>query len=602
MDRRLKSVEIRYPGFTPQASEIRALSRELYRKLNVLDYKQSRSEAWIVFVGGTGTGKSTLFNAFCGLKLSRTGMERPKTIGPIAYAFHDLKIEENFPFNSIKIERQPLKIERQPLKIERQPLKIKRAIKIKRQLFKDKKSSDLNTSSNSLELKGKPGYLTIQEHDNQEWSPYLIADTPDLDSVDLKNHEMAEDLYLLSDLVVFVTSQEKYADEVPYRFLEKIIIEKKPYFFLLNKATASTTTAEIKKTFEQKSLTINDDRISLIPVFSSSTEKSIENDPSFQDFKDKVLSLLSEKGLHKFHQAETERRADELILSIDLLFSYLKNEEAESRKWQTRLDKLYQEACSNLLEEQKKRFTDESKEYLQQEIRKLFERYDLLSRPRKIIQGIITQPLRLLGLGKLFRVDSPDEAIKKVQAKIDLSSVSTALERFNRLVLETMSGLETDSPLATSLMGPGVVLSDREIKERVKEEQEALASWLEETFKELSRDIPKTKEWGIYSVSVFWGIMLLSLEASIGGGFTVLDAVLGTTIAPFISKGTVEMFAYNEIRKIANDLGQRYRDGFLAVVSLQRDRYLHCLKENIMSAEEIDNLRMVKDDLKGLGV
>ena len=96
---------IRCPGLTPGAGEIQQLAGALSKSAAVFSYKQVMPYLWVVFVGGTGTGKSSLFNAFCGSTLSDTGVERPKTSGPILYVHQDCPVEEAFPFASIEIER-----------------------------------------------------------------------------------------------------------------------------------------------------------------------------------------------------------------------------------------------------------------------------------------------------------------------------------------------------------------------------------------------------------------------------------------------------------------------------------------------------------------
>ena len=128
-------------------------------------------------------------------------------------------------------------------------------------------------------------------------------------------------------------------------------------------------------------------------------------------------------------------------------------------------------------------------------------------------------------------------------------------------------------------------MTNEEIMVCVKEEQERLAAWLEKRFEELSERLPKGKKWGIYSTSILWGMLILSVEAVAGGGFSVLDAVLDSAIAPFITKGAVELFAYHEIQKIARELAKRYQDGLLSVVYHQSKRYEKCL-ESLMTKEE----------------
>jgi hypothetical protein len=118
-----------------------------------------------------------------------------------------------------------------------------------------------------------------------------------------------------------------------------------------------------------------------------------------------------------------------------------------------------------------------------------------------------------------------------------------------------------------------------------------MAAWLEETFKTISRGIPKTKEWGIYSTSLLWGVLILSFETVVGGGFTVLDAALDTALAPFVTKGAVEIFAYHEIQKVAKELAKRYQEGLVSVVGKQRDRYRHSLTSLTTPLEEIEALK-----------
>ena len=95
------------PGLTPGASEIRRLAHDLPKRISVHAYKTDTLCVWIVFAGGTGTGKSTLFNAACGRPLSGTGVERPRTGGPIAFASRECLSEKGFPRMSVRIERKP---------------------------------------------------------------------------------------------------------------------------------------------------------------------------------------------------------------------------------------------------------------------------------------------------------------------------------------------------------------------------------------------------------------------------------------------------------------------------------------------------------------
>ena len=59
----------------------------------------------------------------------------------------------------------------------------------------------------------------------------------------------------------------------------------------------------------------------------------------------------------------------------------------------------------------------------------------------------------------------------------------------------------------------------------------------------------------------------------------MLDAVLDSVLAPFITKGAAELVAYEEISKITRELATRHKDGLTAIVEEQSLRYKRCLTE-----------------------
>ena len=189
-----------YPGLTDASSEIPVLVTDVAKRRAALHYKKMQTCTWVVFFGGTGTGKSTLFNAFCRRPISETGVERPKTSGPILYTYEDCAVVSEFPFEHMVVE----------------------------ELTKER---SIDRPSQGLSDK-----LLLLTHTDKTLQSLVVVDTPDLDSVEQIHRQIAEDFYLLADAVIFVASQEKYADEMTCQFLAKVIEENRPVYFLLNKA------------------------------------------------------------------------------------------------------------------------------------------------------------------------------------------------------------------------------------------------------------------------------------------------------------------------------------------------------------------------------
>ena len=176
-----------YPGLTEGYQELDGLIIALQKRLQAFFFKEQTQELWVVLLGGTGTGKSPLFNALCGKALSETGVERPKTRGPVAFAHRPVSSEEEFLYPGLPAVQQSLE--------------------------------EAEATPNG----GIPGKLLVLGHEREEWSHLVFVDTPDVDSVEAENRKITEDLTLLADVLVFVTIQEKYADEVPFRVLIKLL-------------------------------------------------------------------------------------------------------------------------------------------------------------------------------------------------------------------------------------------------------------------------------------------------------------------------------------------------------------------------------------------
>lgn len=546
---------IQCPGLTPGAGQIYGLSRDLAKRMAVFSYKRTQPCLWIVFLGGTGTGKSTLFNAFCGGDLSETGVERPKTFGPVVYAHQDRSLKNGFPFPHMQVEIHP------------------------------------QEAVGSTPVQGSPGRLLILTHHREGLFHVAVVDTPDLDSVEKENRQFAEDVYLLADAVVFVTSQEKYADEVPFQFLEKVVEESKPYYFLLNKVQVGISREDVRDTLETRGLTLHLNRIWLLSYAPRNPSRQISEDSSFLDFSDRLCQDLSKGFTGRPGKEFSLRQRQDLRARIALLLELLEQENQATQRWIEELQVLFGKATRGLMEGERERFAARNREFLKEETRRLFNRYDLLAKPRHFVKSLLFKPFTVLWGLKGSPSRSRKEELVKVRQKIDLAALQRVLEKFNASVLEKLSPPDQTAPLFQELRRPELALDEEEIRARVLEKQGHLEKWLEEKFRRLSEDLPKRKKWGIYSTSVLWGILILSFETVVGGGFTILDAALDSALAPFVTKGTVELFAYQEIRKITRELALQYQEGLASVVALQRDRYRACVESLMTPGGTVERLK-----------
>ncbi|MBT8218101.1 MAG: 50S ribosome-binding GTPase [Acidimicrobiia bacterium] len=147
-----------------------------------------------VVLGSTGSGKSTLVNSLAQAAVSLPGPVRPTTRHPVVWA-HE---------------------------------------------------SQAGRYSGEGFLSGYgPGSdhrLEVRPSTDRLLEGVTVIDSPDFDSVVEENRDMADDLLAIADLCIFVTSAQRYADAVPWEFLERAKRRSLPIVFVVNRIPTADRT------------------------------------------------------------------------------------------------------------------------------------------------------------------------------------------------------------------------------------------------------------------------------------------------------------------------------------------------------------------------
>jgi len=144
----------------------------------------------VVILGSTGSGKSSLLNGLVGARVSESGVLRPTTRRPVAVAHPD---------DATAFTLLPGLTERETL--------------------------DLRTLADARR-------------------GIVLVDAPDFDSVELANRALAVELLELADLVIFVSTATRYADQVPWDILARARQRGVPLLMVLNRLPPEADEAE----------------------------------------------------------------------------------------------------------------------------------------------------------------------------------------------------------------------------------------------------------------------------------------------------------------------------------------------------------------------
>jgi energy-coupling factor transporter ATP-binding protein EcfA2 len=143
-----------------------------------------------VLIGSTGSGKSTILNSLAGKRISKPGAIRPTTTQPVVWAHRN---------------------------------------------HADRYREDFLSGYGSAE---RP--IEVVAEDEAILEGLTAIDAPDFDSVVEHHRQIADDLLAIGDIIIFVTSAQRYADAVPWEFLEKALIRAVPVLFVANRIPAES--------------------------------------------------------------------------------------------------------------------------------------------------------------------------------------------------------------------------------------------------------------------------------------------------------------------------------------------------------------------------
>ena len=96
-------------------------------------------------------------------------------------------------------------------------------------------------------LEGQECAVFLRTHQAEATRGVILVDSPDIDSTLEKNHLVAEDLLFLADEVIFVSTPEKYNDELCVRYLRRAARLQKALVAVLNKGAD----AEVARDFRE---------------------------------------------------------------------------------------------------------------------------------------------------------------------------------------------------------------------------------------------------------------------------------------------------------------------------------------------------------------
>jgi len=222
--------------------------------------RASQTPLKIGFIGGTGVGKSTIINRLAEAEISVSHSERPYTDKVVLYYYQ----------NEIP------------------------------------------------QLKYDSSHLIHCKHERENISHLILFDFPDYDSHIAEHQTMVQDISKQLDLIVWVASPEKYADQAMIQMMSHLLQSSKNYCFILNK-TDQLQIDEISQIIGHWHILLRQANILDVPIFAISALN--DYDKTFHNFQEWLFRKRNEHELKEIKRANIENqikhKAQEIQQQVD---------------------------------------------------------------------------------------------------------------------------------------------------------------------------------------------------------------------------------------------------------------------------------------------
>lgn len=524
------------------------------RLLDALSWKATLGEDFppiICLMGGTGTGKSTLFNSLADCKVSEVGIRRPSTL---------------------------------------------KAVILIGQAF-----AALLRGAPFLRSDGE-SYATVFPHEHPELASIILVDTPDFDSVELSNRAIADDFFIISDILVFITSQEKYADLTGHEMQERARQWGKETIFVMNKVASDAAYNDfmsLLRAVGYEAEPIKVARLDPSPILIP----GLRNSPAFIE----LFSRASGSAGKAIRHEELDRLRRRGQASLKDLTSSLEFQSQRVVAVNSEIGRILAETSKGMEAQLDDIVSEDMEVQIRNRLQGLLRKYDILFVPRMMIRNALRQIFSTVSDVLVSRSDGPKgldierdtrtEDLEATRAVVRLQPLEWAVARLNLAVAEMLSSSQALQDLCQVALTDVPRWSPEEIRARYDSAFPGMEHLLEAEFEQFRHGLSRTDELKLYGSYTLWAFFLITAEIVVGGGFTLLDALLNTVIVPFIPKWLLNLKVLDVLREIGERVDAEHRNTLRRILQEQAELYTKQFSELVPSDTVLARLRSLEVNL-----
>ena len=429
-------------------------------------------------------------------------------------------------------------------------------------------------------------------------------DTPDFDSVELSNRAIADDFFIISDILVFITSQEKYADLAGHEMQTRARQWGKKAIFVMNKAVSDTAYNDFKSLIHALGYEAEPIRIERLEP-SPDLIPGLRNRPAFAE----LLAEASGRSGKTIRKEELGRLRERTLASLNDLTSSLEFQVQRVAAVNSEIQRILEEVSRGMEAQLDAIVSDDMEVQIRNRLQRLLRKYDILFVPRMMVRNAVRSLFSAVAeifvsrnVGAMSQDDERDirtEDFEAAKAVARLQPLEWATARLNLAIAEMLSSNPTLEDLCQVALTDVPRWSREEIRAHYDAAFPGMEHLLEAEFNRFRDGLSRTDELKLYGSYTVWALFLITAEIVVGGGFTLLDALLNTVIVPFIPKWLLNLKVLDVLREIGERVDREHRNTLRGILQEQAELYAEQFSRLVPGDTVLQDLRSLEGNLPG---
>jgi hypothetical protein len=406
--------------------------------------------------------------------------------------------------------------------------------------------------------------------------------------------------------LVFITSQEKYADLAGHEMQTRARQWGKKAIFVMNKAVSDTAYNDFKSLIRALGYEAEPIRIErrepspdLIP--------GLRNRPEFAE----LLAEASGRSGKTIRKEELGRLRERTLASLNDLTSSLEFQVQRVAAVNSEIRRILEEVSRGMEAQLDAIVSDDMEVQIRNRLQRLLRKYDILFVPRMMVRNALKSLFSAVAeifvsrdVGAMSQDDERGirtEDFEAAKAVARLQPLEWATARLNLAIAQMLSS----NPALEDLCQVALTDVPRWSREEIRAHYDAafpgMEHLLEAEFNRFRDGLSRTDELKLYGSYTVWALFLITAEIVVGGGFTLLDALLNTVIVPFIPKWLLNLKVLDVLREIGERVDREHRNTLRGILQGQAELYAEQFSRLVPGDTVLQDLRSLEGNLPGWG-